>query len=76
MNDDINLQLEAVKSVQAFCQWMIAVQGALLATYARWVTTGAIAPAVGSKTLTFAGTRYLLDSGDPYILWSGMIRFL
>lgn len=55
MNDDINLQLEAVKSVQAFCQWMIAVQGALLATYARWVTTGAIAPAVGSKTLTFAG---------------------
>ena len=24
----------------------------------------------------FKGTRYLLDSGDPYILWSGMIRFL
>ena len=33
----------------------------------------AIAPECKTRIV---GTRYLLDSGDPYILWSGMIRFL
>ena len=26
--------------------------------------------------VVFGGTRYLLDSGDPYMLWSDMMRFL
>ena len=25
---------------------------------------------------TLSGTRYLLDSGSPYMLWSGTMRFL
>ena len=41
--------------VEEFSKWMIAVQAGLLATYARWITTGAISPAKTAKALTFVG---------------------
>lgn len=51
----IQLQLEAMRMAQQFCQWMMLVQGALLGTYARWLTTGTISPEIVPKALTFTG---------------------
>jgi hypothetical protein len=52
---DPNNKLEAIKMVQEFCKWMMLVQAGLLASYARWLTAGAIAPTRLAKAMTLAG---------------------
>ena len=52
---DLNNKLDALKMVQEFCKWMILVQAGLLATYARWLMGGAIAPSRMAKAITFVG---------------------
>jgi hypothetical protein len=48
-------KLEAIKMVQEFCKWMMLVQAGLLATYASWLTAGAIVPTRLAKAMTFVG---------------------
>ena len=55
MTDVLQLKLEAAKQMQEFSQWMMVAEGALIATFAKWIRSGAITPTASQKVMTLGG---------------------